>query len=422
MTGKHVILFAGTTEGRVLANWLDDQPGITGTVCVATEYGAELLTEEMPLKHLKVHCGRLDEDEIEAFLKKNGTHLVIDATHPYAQVVTANIRKACEKFPHICLLRCLRKESANMTENDRSGKNNIVHVKDTEGNLESIASTDYVNYAHQAGLEVWAAIRDFDGGIGSNDESLQLLSYSSRRENLINQLIGAVMQVGIDGINVDFEKISKDCGVHYIQFIRELSVKCRQNGIVLSVDNYVPKGYNQQYNRKEQGVMADYVIIMGYDEHNGSSLEAGSVSSYEFVKEGIEETIKEVPAEKVINGIPFFTRLWSETPKTQEELNQEAGTEAADYPMKVTSEALGMSTARDKISQAGAETTLDETTGNNYATWEADGVTYEIWLEDATSIEPKLQLMKENKLAGTAAWALGQESSDIWDLILKYVN
>ena len=309
---------------------------------------------------------------------------------------------------------------------DSKGLTTIVptwfHVKDTEGNLESIASTDYVNYAHQAGLEVWAAIRDFDGGIGSNDESLQLLSYSSRRENLINQLIGAVMQVGIDGINVDFEKISKDCGVHYIQFIRELSVKCRQNGIVLSVDNYVPKGYNQQYNRKEQGVMADYVIIMGYDEHNGSSLEAGSVSSYEFVKEGIEETIKEVPAEKVINGIPFFTRLWSETPKTQEELNQEAGTEAADYPMKVTSEALGMSTARDKISQAGAETTLDETTGNNYATWEADGVTYEIWLEDATSIEPKLQLMKENKLAGTAAWALGQESSDIWDLILKYVN
>ena len=235
---------------------------------------------------------------------------------------------------------------------DSKGLTTIVptwfHVKDTEGNLESIASTDYVNYAHQAGLEVWAAIRDFDGGIGSNDESLQLLSYSSRRENLINQLIGAVMQVGIDGINVDFEKISKDCGVHYIQFIRELSVKCRQNGIVLSVDNYVPKGYNQQYNRKEQGVMADYVIIMGYDEHNGSSLEAGSVSSYEFVKEGIEETIKEVPAEKVINGIPFFTRLWSETPKTQEELNQEAGTEAADYPMKVTSEALGMSTARDK--------------------------------------------------------------------------
>lgn len=296
------------------------------------------------------------------------------------------------------------------------------HVKDVQGNLESIASADYVNYAHQAGLEVWAAIRDFDGGIGSNDESLQLLSQSSSRENLISQLMSAVTQVGIDGINVDFEKISKDCGEHYIQFIRELSVKCRQNGIVLSVDNYVPKGYNQQYNRKEQGVVADYVIIMGYDEHNGSSLEAGAVSSYDFVKEGIEETIKEVPAEKVISGIPFFTRLWTEIPKTQEELNQEAGTEEADYPMKVTSEAMGMSTAKEKISQAGAEITLDEATGDNYATWEADGVTYEIWLEDATSIEPKLKLMKENNLAGTAAWALGQESSDIWDLIAQYVN
>lgn len=296
------------------------------------------------------------------------------------------------------------------------------HVKDVQGNLESIASADYVNYAHQENLEVWAAIRDFDGGIGSNDESLQLLSNSSSRENLINQLMSTVMQVGIDGINVDFEKISKDCGEHYIQFIRELSVKCRQNGIVLSVDNYVPKGYNKQYNRKEQGVMADYVVIMGYDEHNGSSLEAGSVSSYDFVKEGIEETIKEVPAEKVISGIPFFTRLWAETPKTQEELNQEVGTEAADYPTKVTSEPLGMSTAKDRISQAGAEITFDKTTGENYATWEADGVTYEIWLEDATSIEPKLKLMKENKLAGTAAWALGQESSDIWDLIAQYVN
>ena len=131
MTGKHVILFAGTTEGRVLANWLDDQPGITGTVCVATEYGAELLTEEMPLKHLKVHCGRLDEDEIEAFLKKNGTHLVIDATHPYAQVVTANIRKACEKYPDICLLRCLRKESEDEAKDSKGDKNGIIHVKNT---------------------------------------------------------------------------------------------------------------------------------------------------------------------------------------------------------------------------------------------------------------------------------------------------
>lgn len=131
MIKKHVILFAGTTEGRLLADWLDKQPGVTGTVCVATEYGAELLAEEMPLKHLKVHCGRLDEGEIEDLLEKEGPSLVIDATHPYAQVVTANIRKACEKYPDICLLRCLREESEAETENDKNSKNGIVHVKNT---------------------------------------------------------------------------------------------------------------------------------------------------------------------------------------------------------------------------------------------------------------------------------------------------
>lgn len=134
MIKKHVILFAGTTEGRLLANWLDQQPSVTGTVCVATEYGAELLTEKMPLKHLKVHCGRLDEGEIEDFLEKEEPSLVIDATHPYAQVVTANIRKACEKYSDICLLRCLREESGDEAENDKNSKvskNDIVHVKNT---------------------------------------------------------------------------------------------------------------------------------------------------------------------------------------------------------------------------------------------------------------------------------------------------
>ena len=296
------------------------------------------------------------------------------------------------------------------------------HVADVKGSLESIASADYVNYAKQAGIEVWAALRDFDGGINSYEESYELLSHTSSRENLINQVIAEALRVGIGGINVDFEKISEECGEHYIEFIRELSVRCRQNGIILSVDNYVPKGYNMQYDRKEQGIVADYVVIMGYDEHFAGSKEAGPVSSYNFVKEGIEETLKEVPAEKVISGIPFFTRLWKETPKTQEELNNQAGTEDAEYPMKVESEALGMTSASERIAQAGVETTWDEEAQQNYAVWTVENETYKIWLEDAQSIEPKLQLMKDYQLAGTAAWALGQENSDIWNLIQKYVN
>lgn len=306
------------------------------------------------------------------------------------------------------------------------------HVKDTDGNMESIASADYVNYAHQAGIEVWAAIRDFDGGINSYDESYEMLRYTSRRETLINQLISEALRVGIDGINVDFERISEECGEHYIQFIRELSVRCRQNGIVLSIDNYVPRGYNMQYDRKEQGIVADYVIIMGYDEHYAGSPVAGPVSSYNFVKEGIEETLKEVPAQKVISGIPFFTRLWEERPKTAEEMaegtgdedgeNQGTDGEGADSSTSVSSEAYDMETAKAKVVESGAELTWDEEAQQSYASWTVDTATYKIWLEDEKSIEPKLKLMKEYKLAGTAAWALGQEKPEIWTLLQKYIN
>ena len=292
------------------------------------------------------------------------------------------------------------------------------HVADTDANLTSIASTEYVNYAHQSNIEVWAAIRDFDGGIDSYEESYEVLSHTSKRTKLINQLISEALRVGIDGINVDFERISEDCGEHFIQFIRELSVRCRQNGLVLSVDNYVPMGYNMQYDRKEQGIVADYVVIMGYDEHYAGSPEAGPVSSYDFVKNGIEATLEEVPAEKVISGIPFCTRVWQATPQKA----AAAGTDEAEYTTNVTSEALGMTAAADTVAQAGVTATWDEDAQQNYATWEVEGVTYKIWLEDAESIEPKLKLMKENGLAGTAAWALGQESSDIWTLIQQYVN
>ena len=297
-----------------------------------------------------------------------------------------------------------------------------IHVADTNGNISSIASADYVSYAHKQNVEVWMTVRDFDGGISSEKESYELLSYTSRRETLITQLIAEALRVGVDGINVDFEKISDKCGEHYIEFIRELSVKCRQNGLVLSVDNYVPKSFNTQYDRKEQGIVANYVVIMGYDEYYAGSPEAGPVSSYNYVKEGITETLKEVPAEKVISGIPFFTRLWKETPKTEEELKSDKGTDAEQYSATVESDAYGMDNAQAIVKQAGVDTTWDKKAGQNYATWEADGSKYEIWLEDSKSIEAKLKLMKKYKLAGTAEWSLGQESSDIWNLIQKYVN
>ena len=222
-------------------------------------------------------------------------------------------------------------------------------IADTNGNINSLASSQYVNYAHQSNIEVWALVRDFDGGIGSYEESYEVLSYTSKRENLINQLIAEALQTGIDGINVDFEKISAECGEHYIQFIRELSVKCRQNGLVLSVDNYVPKTYNAHYHIEEQGKVADYVIIMGYDEHYSGSYESGSVASLNFVKEGIEATLNAVPKEKVINAVPFFTRLWKEVDLPHGVCNamllpivEEENAKQAPAKFRVMAETIGM--------------------------------------------------------------------------------
>lgn len=296
------------------------------------------------------------------------------------------------------------------------------NLADTEGNISSLADADYVNYAHQSNLEVWAVLRDFHGGINSYDETYEVLSYTSKRTKIINQVIANAIETGIDGINLDFELVSTECGEHYIQFVRELSVRCRQNGLVLSVDNYVPQPYNEHYDIEEQGVVADYVVIMGYDEHTEGSYEAGSVASIGYLENGITDALESVSAEKLIAGVPFFTRLWFETPKTEEELAEQAGTEAASYPNKVTSSAYGMTEAAQVVADAGAQTQWDEETMQNYAEWEADGGTYKIWLEDDQSLEEKLKVIKSNNLAGVAEWSLGMEDSGVWDLILQYVN
>lgn len=274
-------------------------------------------------------------------------------------------------------------------------------IADTDGNISSLASQSYVNYAHQQGLEVWALVDNFKEGVSTYDT----LSRTSSRQRLVNQLTAAAIQYGLDGINVDFEMITEDCGRAFIQFVRELSIMCRINGIVLSVDNYVPTASSSQYFRGEQGIFADYVVIMGYDEHYAGSDEAGSVASYDFVKGGIERTLQEVPKEKVINAVPFYTRFWK-----------------TDGNGEVTSEALGMDSAEQRARNNEVEPTWDETTHQYYIELEYEGSIYQMWLEEERSIEEKMQLIKQYELAGVASWRLGYERASIWDVILKYVN
>ena len=269
-----------------------------------------------------------------------------------------------------------------------------------EGDIKAIPSHAYVEKAHSRNMEVWALLENI-----SLDCSVhEVLSYTSKREKLINTLMDYVLDYEIDGINVDFESLSPETGEHFTQFLRELSIDCRLNGVVLSVDNYVPRESNTFYNRKEQGVVADYVIIMGYDEHWGGGGVAGSVASIGYVREGIEKTLQDVPAEKVINAIPFYTRVW----KTQ---NGE-----------VTSEAVGMEMAQNFITKNKVPVAWDEETCQNYGEIELGGTLYHVWLEDAQSIETKLTVMKNNGLGGVAAWQLGFEDKAIWDVLDAFVR
>ena len=290
---------------------------------------------------------------------------------------------------------------------------------DNEGNIESLASQTYVNYCHQNGIEVWGLVEDITYKDSIVD--YEILSRTSSRQRLVSNLIAKAIEFDLDGLNIDFEYINQDSAKAFLQFLRELSIRCRQNGIVLSVDNYRPAEHNVFYDLEEQGVVVDYVILMGYDEHYAGSEIAGSVASINWVREGIERALEQVPSEKLINAVPFFTRLWEERPLTEEELAELSATDTSTQ-VRVSSKAYGMNAIDQVLETNGAERTWDENSGQYYAEYTADGKTYKVWLEEEESIALKASLIKEYNLAGISAWKLGFERQDIWDVILRYVN
>ncbi len=292
------------------------------------------------------------------------------------------------------------------------------YLDDSEGNLADRGSRDYVSYCHSQGIKVWGLFSNLEN---SDADSTEVLTHTTKRENLVNQIIAKALNYSLDGVNVDFEALSSDVGDAYIQFIRELSLKCDDNGLVLSVDNYVPSAYTQFYNRAEQANYADYLIVMAYDEHYAGSDE-GSVSSIGFVRDGAEDTLEAgVPAEQLVLGLPFYTRIWAETPKDDDADSVEAA--ADDYvSYELSSEAVSMAEARSRINANEAAISWLEDCGQNYSQYENGGITYKVWLEDAQSLEKKLDVMKENELAGAAFWKAGMETADVWETISRYLN
>jgi len=274
-------------------------------------------------------------------------------------------------------------------------------ITSNNGDMSSLATKDFVDKMHAKGIEVWPLVDDFNSSING----VTLYSSKAARTKMINTLISDSKKNGYDGINIDFEKVNAESAKHYLQFIRELSVACRNNKIVLSVDNYKSASYNSFYDLEEQNAFVDYLVIMGYDEHYTGS-DSGSVASIGFVEEGITGALTQVSNKKLIDAIPFYTRIWTLTTTNGETVT--------------TSKAVGMQAAIDDLNANKAQAIWDETVGQYFGSYELDNSIIKIWVEEDHSIEEKMKLIQQYELAGVAQWKLGLEKKSVWSVIAKY--
>ena len=274
-------------------------------------------------------------------------------------------------------------------------------LSDNQGGFSSYGETSYVEKAHNNGLQVWGVWDNFNYASVSGTEvsTYQVLSVTTVRQQLVRDIVSKSLELGLDGVNIDFEGLTQDCGEHYVQFLRELSVACRESGLILSADNYVPFNFNEFYRLDIQGQILDYVIIMGYDEHWSGSGDPGSVASIGYVTNGIEKTLEKAPADKVVNALPFYMLLW----RTE-------GTE-------VTDEVISVKNVMQRIT---TDMIWDEETGQYYAEWQDGDVLYQIWVENEESIRVKLNVMSAHNIAGVAVWRIGFGSTGAWELVRNY--
>ena len=270
-------------------------------------------------------------------------------------------------------------------------------IKDNEGNLNSYSDAAYVALSHSTGRKVFATLNNFDAG---KIDLKSLLSSGTKRSKLIEALIQDMQEKGIDGINVDIELLPEKAARDYLEFMRELSIACRKNGLYLSVDCYVPFNYNAYYNIQELGTICDYVVIMCYDEHYAGSEEAGSVSSLSYVSRGIEETAAVMDKDRIIIALPFYTRVW-----------------ITDQSGKLRSEALSIKAAAAWIQEKNVSLEWLSDIGQNYGSIQDGNEKKEIWMEDEKSMKEKMKLLKENGIQGVAAWKLGQEPEGFWSIL-----
>ena len=273
-------------------------------------------------------------------------------------------------------------------------KYSITNVYENVGN-EGIA---YVNWAHENGYQVWPMFTN-----SNMSETSKMLSDYKSRENVINQIINYIKQYNLDGINIDFEGMYETDKDNFSRFLIEIRPRLNEIGAVLSVDVTAPDGapeWSLCYDRYTIGKVADYVMFMAYDQYGVSATKAGTTAGHNWVEANVKKFLgqEEVKAEKIILGIPFYTRVWKENNGN------------------VTSNVVNIGNVNNVI-PSNATKTWDEDLQQYYVEYKKGGATYKIWVEDEKSIEAKLDLVSKYNLGGAAYWEYDRATNSIWNLI-----
>jgi spore germination protein YaaH len=271
-----------------------------------------------------------------------------------------------------------------------------------DGEVANRGSVSYVKSAHKRGLQVWALVSNsFDKA-----RTTKFLASESARDAFIARMLAYARIYGFDGINIDFEGVAGEDAAKLTSFVRQISEAARANGLIMSIDVMVPTKWSKAYQRKELSKIVDYVAVMTYDEHWRTAPKAGSTASLPWVRAALQRTMAEVPASKLLLGIPLYTREWTETkPKKG--------------AVKVSSRALGMASVDVRQSETSSSLKWLPDIGQNYFQFVEDGKTHKIWVEDEKSLELRLELVRKNRLAGAAFWRKGFEKPEIWELVGK---
>ncbi|MNI06885.1 Spore germination protein YaaH [compost metagenome] len=277
-------------------------------------------------------------------------------------------------------------------------------LADGDGNVRNLADISYVKWAQSRNLQVWAI---FSNGFDPERTAKALASYDTRMK-IIKQLLSYAQMYQIHGINIDFENVYLKEKANLVQFVREMTPLLHEQGLVVSMD-VTPKSTNETwsmfYDRPALIEVLDYMMIMAYDEHWASSPKSGSVSSLPWMESSLTRLLREdkIPPSKLVLGVPFYTRVWTE--------------ETKEGKTKVKSEAYSMAGVQKLIKDKKLTPVFKPEAGQNYVEYSEGAKRYRIWIEDEISMKSRIDLVNKYDLAGVASWRRGFERPEIWQVI-----